>query len=116
MSQIIEIKVPDIGNYHDVDVIEVLVQPGQQVGKDSALLTLETDKATMDVPSSHAGQVKEVRIKVGDKVNQGDVVCLLEVSEAGAAEVAATPAAARRRSPPRASSRPTRRGSCAGSS
>ena len=93
MSQIIEIKVPDIGNYHDVDVIEVLVQAGQQIGQDSALLTLETDKATMDVPSSHAGQVKEVRIKVGDKVNQGDVVCLLEVSEAGAAEVAATPAA-----------------------
>ena len=93
MSQIIEIKVPDIGNYHDVDVIEVLVQAGQQIGQDSALLTLETDKATMDVPSSHAGVVKEVRIKVGDKVSQGNVVCLLEVSEAGAAEVAATPAA-----------------------
>ena len=99
MSQIIEIKVPDIGNYHDVDVIEVLVQAGQQIGQDSALLTLETDKATMDVPSSHAGQVKEVRIKVGDKVNQGDVVCLLEVSEAGAAEVAATPAAVAAPSP-----------------
>jgi pyruvate dehydrogenase E2 component (dihydrolipoamide acetyltransferase) len=94
MSQTIEIKVPDIGNYHGVDVIEVLVQPGQQIGKDSALLTLETDKATMEVPSSHAGMVKEVRIKVGDKVSQGDVVCLLEVSEAGAAEVAAKPAPA----------------------
>ena len=94
MSQTIEIKVPDIGNYHDVDVIEVLVQPGQQIGKDSALLTLETDKATMEVPSSHAGVVKEVRIKVGDKVSQGNVVCLLEVSEAGAADVAATPAPA----------------------
>jgi pyruvate dehydrogenase E2 component (dihydrolipoamide acetyltransferase) len=68
-----------------------LVQPGQQIGKDSALLTLETDKATMEVPSSHAGMVKEVRIKVGDKVSQGDVVCLLEVSEAGATEVAAKP-------------------------
>ena len=86
MSQTIEIKVPDIGNYHDVDVIEVLVQPGLQVAKDSALLTLETDKATMEVPSSHAGVVKEVRIKVGDKVSQGNVVCLLEVSEAGTAE------------------------------
>ena len=94
MSQTIEITVPDIGNYHDVDVIEVLVQPGQQIGKDSALLTLETDKATMEVPSSHAGVVKEVRIKVGDKVSQGNVVCLLEVSETGAAEVAATPAPA----------------------
>ena len=93
MSQTIEITVPDIGNYHDVDVIEVLVQPGQQIGKDSALLTLETDKATMEVPSSHAGVVKEVRVKVGGKVNQGDVVCLLEVSEAGAAEGAAKPAA-----------------------
>ncbi|MEN9454532.1 MAG: dihydrolipoyllysine-residue acetyltransferase, partial [Pseudomonadota bacterium] len=94
MSQTIEITVPDIGNYHDVDVIEVLVQPGQQIAKDSALLTLETDKATMEVPSSHAGVVKEVRIKVGDKVSQGNVVCLLEVSEAGAAEVAPAPIAA----------------------
>ena len=55
MSQTIEITVPDIGNYHDVDVIEVLVQPGQQIAKDSALLTLETDKATMEVPSSRSG-------------------------------------------------------------
>jgi pyruvate dehydrogenase E2 component (dihydrolipoamide acetyltransferase) len=94
MSQTIEITVPDIGNYHDVDVIEVLVQPGQQIAKDSALLTLETDKATMEVPSSHAGVVKEVRIKVGDKVSQGNVVCLLEVSEAGTAEVAPAPIAA----------------------
>ena len=94
MSQTIEITVPDIGNYHDVDVIEVLVQPGQQIAKDSALLTLETDKATMEVPSSHAGVVKEVRIKVGDKVSQGNVVCLLEVSEAGTAEVAPAPVAA----------------------
>ncbi len=95
MSQTIEIKVPDIGNYHDVDVIEVLVQPGQQIAKDSALLTLETDKATMDVPSSHAGLVKEVRVKVGGKVNQGDVVCLLEVStEAGVSPAAAAPAPA----------------------
>ena len=95
MSQTIEITVPDIGNYHDVDVIEVLVQPGQQIAKDSALLTLETDKATMDVPSSHAGLVKEVRVKVGGKVNQGDVVCLLEVStEAGVSPAAAAPAPA----------------------
>jgi pyruvate dehydrogenase E2 component (dihydrolipoamide acetyltransferase) len=95
MSQTIEITVPDIGNYHDVDVIEVLVQPGQQIAKDSALLTLETDKATMEVPSSHAGLVKEVRVKVGGKVNQGDVVCLLEVStEAGVSPAAAAPAPA----------------------
>ncbi len=84
MSNIIEIKVPDIGDFAEVDVIEVLVSPGDVVAEEDALLTLESDKASMDVPSSHAGTVKELKLKVGDKAGEGSVVCLMEV-EAGAA-------------------------------
>ncbi len=95
MSNIIEIKVPDIGDFAEVDVIEVLVAPGDVVAEEDALLTLESDKASMDVPSSHSGTVKELKLKVGDKASEGSVVCLMEV-EAGAetAEPAAAPAPA----------------------
>ena len=85
MSQVIEIKVPDIGDYKDVPVIEVLVKPGDTIEKEQSIVVLESDKATMDVPSSHAGVVKEVRVKVGDNLSQGSVVITLE-------EGAATPA------------------------
>src|SRR5262245_55306583 len=71
MSQTIEVKVPDIGDFKDVPVIEVLVKPGDTVKAEDSLLTLESDKATMEVPSPAAGVVKEIRIKVGDKVSQG---------------------------------------------
>ena len=80
----IEIKVPDIGDYSDIPVIELLVKPGDTVKKDQGLLTLESDKATMEVPSSAAGVVKELRVKVGDSVSEGTVVAILE-SEAQAA-------------------------------
>jgi dihydrolipoamide dehydrogenase len=80
MANTIEVKVPDIGNYSDVPVIEVLVKPGDAVAKDQSLITLESDKATMEVPSSAAGVVKEVRVKVDDKVSEGDVVAVIEVS------------------------------------
>ncbi|MGR5322239.1 biotin/lipoyl-containing protein, partial [Vibrio sp. DNB22_19_1] len=66
---VVEIKVPDIGDYKDVDVIEVMVKAGDAVTVDQALITLETDKATMDVPSDVAGKIVEVKIKVGDKVS-----------------------------------------------
>ena len=66
MSQIIEVKVPDIGDYKDVPVIEVMVKPGDVVQAEDALVTLESDKATMDVPAPAAGTVKELRVKVGD--------------------------------------------------
>ena len=97
MSQI-ELKIPDIGGHAGVDVIEVSVKVGDRVEKDDTLVTLETDKATMDVPAEAAGVVKEVRVKVGDKVGEGDVIVLLEAESAAAAPVAApaaaTPAAA----------------------
>jgi dihydrolipoamide dehydrogenase len=84
----IEIKVPDIGDFKDVPVIELLVKPGDAVQKEESLITLESDKATMEVPSSHAGTVRELRVKVGDKVAQGTVIAVLESAEA----IAAAPA------------------------
>ncbi|MBU3577358.1 dihydrolipoyllysine-residue acetyltransferase [Polynucleobacter sp. UK-Kesae-W10] len=94
MSQIIEIKVPDIGDYKDVPVIEVLVKPGDQVEKEQSIVVLESDKATMDVPSSHSGVVKEVKVKVGDNLSEGSVVITLEEGAAtAAAPVASTPTA-----------------------
>jgi pyruvate dehydrogenase E2 component (dihydrolipoamide acetyltransferase) len=91
MSNVIEVKVPDIGGYKDVPVIEVLVKPGDAVKAEDSLLTLESDKATMEVPSPAAGVVKELRIKVGDKVSEGALVLTIESSGDGAA--AARPAA-----------------------
>ncbi len=78
MSKTIDIKVPDIGNFTDVPIIEVLVKVGETVAAEQALITLETDKATMDVPSPQAGVVKELKIKMGDKVSQGSVILTLE--------------------------------------
>ncbi|MGO4762360.1 dihydrolipoyllysine-residue acetyltransferase [Cupriavidus sp. 2KB_3] len=94
MSQAIEIKVPDIGDYDAVPVIEVHVKPGDTINAEDALVTLESDKATMDVPSPQAGTVKEVRIKVGDNVAEGSVLVMLEPAGAGAAAPAPAPAAA----------------------
>jgi dihydrolipoamide dehydrogenase len=91
MSNLIEIKVPDIGDFSDVDVIDVLVKAGDTVAVDDALITLESDKASMDIPSPQAGKVKELKIAVGDKVSEGTLVCVLE---SGGAAVAAKPAAA----------------------
>ena len=91
MSQAIEVKVPDIGDYKDIPVIEVLVKAGDTVEKEQSLVTLESDKATMDVPSSAAGTVKEVKVKVGDNVSEGSLIVVLEGAEGAAA--AAKPAA-----------------------
>jgi len=87
-----EILVPDIGNFDSVDVIEVLVKAGDVIAKEDPLITLESDKASMDIPSSHAGTVKEIKVKVGDKVAKGSLILLLD-AEAGAAASAETPAA-----------------------
>ncbi len=89
---IVEIKVPDIGNFKDVGIIEISVKPGDAVEKEQALITLETDKATMDVPSPAAGVVKELKVKVGDKVSEGSLILLLESSGAAAAPAKAAPA------------------------
>jgi len=83
MSQIIEIKVPDIGDYKDVPVIEVLVKAGDKIDKEQSIVVLESDKATMDVPSSHSGVVKEVRVKVGDNLSEGSVVVILDGVSSG---------------------------------
>ena len=91
MSQLLEIKVPDIGDYQDVPVIEVHIKPGDRVEKEQSLITLESDKATMDVPSSHAGIVKEVKVKVGDSISEGGLVLLLEPSDASASAASSTP-------------------------
>ncbi|MGZ5036886.1 MAG: dihydrolipoyllysine-residue acetyltransferase [Usitatibacter sp.] len=88
----IEVKVPDIGDFKDVPVIEVLVKPGDAVKKDDSLLTLESDKATMEVPAPSAGTVKDVLVKVGDKVSEG--VAILTLESAGAAPAASKPAPA----------------------
>ncbi len=93
-SSIIEIAVPDIGEDGEVDVIEVLVSVGDTIEEEDGLITLETDKATMDVPSTHAGTVKEVFINVGDKVKQGSVVIKLETSSGVATDTSPTAAPA----------------------
>ncbi|MGC1819287.1 MAG: biotin/lipoyl-containing protein, partial [Casimicrobiaceae bacterium] len=80
----IEVKVPDIGDFTDVPVIEVLVKPGDVVKAEDALVTLESDKATMDVPSPAAGVVKAMQVKVGDKVTEGRVILTLETAAASA--------------------------------
>ena len=85
MSQLVEVKVPDIGDYDAVPVIELFVKVGDSIKVDEAIVTLESDKATMDVPSSVAGIVKEVKVKLGDKVAEGSVLLLVEASAAAAA-------------------------------
>ncbi|QHE92171.1 dihydrolipoyl dehydrogenase [Pandoraea fibrosis] len=89
---LIEVKVPDIGA-EGVDVIEVMIKPGDKIAKEASLITLESDKASMEVPSEVSGTVKEVKIKVGDKASQGTLIALIEADDAGAGK-SATPAAA----------------------
>ena len=91
MSQLIEVKVPDIGDFSDVPVIDLFVKVNDAIKVDDAIVTLESDKATMDVPSTVAGTVKEVLVQLGSKVSEGAV--LIKV-EAGAAAAASAPAAA----------------------
>jgi dihydrolipoamide dehydrogenase len=102
MSQIIEVQVPDIGDFKDVEVIEVLVKAGDAVAKEQSLITVESDKASMEIPSSHAGTVKEMRIKLGDKVSQGSVILALEVGAAATPAPAPVAAAAPAATPPAA--------------
>jgi pyruvate dehydrogenase E2 component (dihydrolipoamide acetyltransferase) len=101
MPNLIEVRVPDIGDYKDVEIIEVAVQPGDAVAVDGALITLETEKATMDVPSSAAGIVRELKVRRGGRVSQGDVIALIEAeaSTAPAAAEAADPKPVESREP-----------------
>ena len=88
MSTIIEVTVPDIGDFSNIPVIEVLVKPGDSISREDTLVTLESDKATMDVPSPASGVVRDLKIKVGDKVSEGSLLLTLD-SEEQAAKAAA---------------------------
>jgi pyruvate dehydrogenase E2 component (dihydrolipoamide acetyltransferase) len=88
VAEVIDVKVPDIGDFSDVPVIEVLVEPGETVQEEHALITLESDKATMEVPSPAAGKIVEVKVSVGDKVSEGDVVLTLEPAGGGEEPIA----------------------------
>ena len=100
---VIEVKVPDIGDFKEVEVIELLVKPGDVVKVDQSLVTVESDKASMEIPSSQAGVVKEIKVKIGDKITEGSLLLILEPAEAGAAAAApAAPPAAAPAAPPAA--------------
>src|SRR4051812_21556280 len=86
-----EVKVPDIGDFKEIEVIEVLVKPGDSVTKEQSLITLESDKATMEIPSPGAGKVMQLKVKVGDKVSKGSLILLLEGAAAAPAAVAEKP-------------------------
>ena len=96
MSKNIAVKIPDIGNFKDIPVIEILVKVGERVSAEQSLITLETDKATMDVPAPAAGVVKELKLKVGDMVSEGSVILMLEATEDRGLKIeeSATPASA----------------------
>jgi dihydrolipoamide dehydrogenase len=91
MANPVEVKVPDIGDFKDVAVIEVLVKPGEVIALDTSLVTVESDKASMEIPSSHAGTIKELKVRLGDKVSEGSVILVLDA--AGAAAPAPAPKA-----------------------
>src|SRR3977135_3370405 len=84
-----EVKVPDIGDFKNVEVIEVLVKPGDKVAKEQSLITLESDKATMEIPSPGEGVGQAIKVKVGDKISQGSVILLLEGGAAASAAASA---------------------------
>ena len=110
MADLIEARVPDIGGHDNVPVIEVLIKAGDRVEKEQSLITLESDKATMEVPAPFAGTVKEVKLKVGDEVSEGVLIALIEAEGAAAAPApakaepakAAAPAPAKAAAPAKA--------------
>src|SRR4026208_1342394 len=114
MGSLRDVLVPDIGDFKNIPVIEVLVKPGDSVKAEDSLITFESDKATMEVPAPFAGVVKELKIKAGDKVSEGAAILSLEISEAAAAPVTAPakaaapqkPAAAAAAAPPPAPANP----------
>ncbi|MEJ2452584.1 MAG: dihydrolipoyl dehydrogenase [Candidatus Thiodiazotropha sp.] len=91
MSKTVEVTLPDIGDFEQVDIIEILVAPGDRVEAEDSIITLESDKATMDIPAPHAGVVKEVLVKAGDKISQGGPILKLELDSGASAEEKPTP-------------------------
>jgi dihydrolipoamide dehydrogenase len=106
MAQTIEIRVPDIGSFKDVPVIEVLVKPGDSVKQEDSLITLESDKATLEVPAPATGVVKEIKVKVGDKVSEGSLILTLDADAQGAEPIAAAAQAAKASAAPAAAPPP----------
>lgn len=98
MSQALDIKVPDIGDFKDVEVIEILVKPGDTVAAEQSLITVESDKASMEIPSPMAGVLRELRVKLGDRISTGSPLALIEPA-AGAAAGGGSPTAAPGASP-----------------
>ena len=90
MANVQEIRVPDIGGFADIEIIEVLVKPGDQVKAEDSLITLESDKASMEIPSPNAGVIKDLRVKLGDRISEGDVILSLEVAEENISEITAS--------------------------
>src|SRR3974390_2307567 len=88
MGELREVRVPDIGDFKDVPIIEIQVKPGERVAQEDPLITLESDKASMEVPSPAAGIVREVNVKVGDKVSEGNLILTLATGVAAAAPAA----------------------------
>jgi pyruvate dehydrogenase E2 component (dihydrolipoamide acetyltransferase) len=98
---LVEVKVPDIGDFKDVEIIELLVKPGDTVKAEQSLVTVESDKASMEIPSSHAGVVKELKVKLGDKINEGSLLLVIEAAGgAGKDSVRAEPVEAPRAEAP----------------
>ena len=91
---LVEVQVPDIGDFKDVEIIEVLVKPGDTVAVDQSLITVESDKASMEIPSTHGGVVKEMKVGLGDKVSQGSPVLVLEAAGGAAAPASPQPSPA----------------------
>src|SRR2546430_12042625 len=82
MTDLVEVKVPDIGDFKDVAVIELLVKPGEVIAVDTALIMVEWDRASREIPSSHAGTVKALKVKLGDRVSEGSVILVVEAASA----------------------------------
>jgi len=92
MATLVEVKVPDIGDFKDVAIIELMVKPGEVIAVETALIMVESDKASMEIPSTHAGTVKELKVKLGDKVSEGSVILVIEAAGAAASTPAPAPA------------------------
>jgi pyruvate dehydrogenase E2 component (dihydrolipoamide acetyltransferase) len=102
MANVISVKVPDIGDFKSVGIIEVLVKPGDTVSQEQSLITLESDKASIEIPAPEAGVIKELKVKVGDKVSQGDLILMLEATSAAESKKAAAQAPAASKAAPQA--------------
>src|SRR5271167_2760045 len=103
----VEVKVPDIGEFTDVDVIEVMVKPGDTVGIDDPLIAIESEKATMEVPAPQGGVVKDIKVKLGDKVSEGSLILTLESDAAAPAADTTAPATSAPKAPATAAPKDT---------